>query len=275
MTTELMLIGMKYQAILNRWIGSFPIVYDYNINEYKFDRDPRHMKFYYFCIVVIMIVMSVGCIYGMALIHFFIRPVEGLSMAYIVIYLMMSLVGIFLTMGVPPCLVLFGKDAVMSINALIKLFAHLKSKKKKSPKQPVKYKVGLRGHIQKAKDLSRDDDGNWDLMGAAMVVFASFSAWFPPFFGILATVVDMEVLKYFALAVFGGKFVNRLGIRLLISVMSFIIMTLDAAIGVRLVQVIIILYIITLQFYLRILHKLEKMFGEARSKAQFEKVHME
>jgi hypothetical protein len=272
MTTELMLIGIKYQSILNRWLGSFPIEFDFTVNEYKFNRNPRRLKFYYFSILL-GLVMGLGTANGAILINFFIRPIEGLTMVAIALYIMLTFGAFFVLIGLPLFLVFGGRSSVMSVNPLLHLMAHLRSKD--PPKQPVNYELGLRGNIRKAKDLLRDPEGHLDLIGVVMVYVATFSAWFPAFVSILAILLDMEPLKYFAVGVFGGKIVNRLESRLLIGTVSVITLSVPIGVGIRLLQTLAVLFIVTLQFYLKILRKIENIFQTTRTKEQFETLHME
>jgi hypothetical protein len=272
MTTELMLIGIKYQTILNRWLGSFPIEFDFTVNEYKFNGNPRRLKFYYFSILLTF-VMAVGPANGAILVHFFIKPIEGLTMAAIVILILMTFAAIFALIGLPIDFVLGGRNGVMSVNSLLHLMGHLRSKD--PPKQPVKYEIGLRGKLKKARDLLRDEEDELDLIGVVMVYTATFSAWFPHLCSIIAILLDMEPLKHFAVGVFGGKFVNVLESRLLIGTVSLITISVGVGTAVRLIQTFVVLFMVTLQFYLKILRKLEKVFRATRTKEQFETLHME
>jgi hypothetical protein len=272
MTTELMLIGIKYQTIVNRWLGSFPIEFDFTVKEYKFNGNPRRLNLYYFTILF-SFVMGYGPSNGAILVHFLIRPIVGFTMATIVMFIIVQFAGIVSLIGIPIYLFFGGRSSAMSVNPLFHLMSHLRSKD--PPKQPVKYEVGLWGKFKKAKDLLWDEEDHWDLIGGVMVCAATFSALLPLRFSIITILIDMEPLKHFAVGVLGGKFVNILESRLLIGTVSLITLSVGMGSALRLTNIFVVLFMVTLQFYLKILRKIEKVFQATRTREQFETLHME
>jgi hypothetical protein len=271
MTSELMLIGMKYQAIFNQWLGSFLVEYDYTVCQYSFKNNLSQLKRY--CFNNLLSLAAGGMVFGSIIIHLFICPLEGFTALLIPIYIIVLLAIIFLVVLIPFSLIVKGKEPVMSVNALIFLLKYFRSMEPR--KKPKRYKSGLEGFIQKAKDLTKNESNRFDVMGATIFFIASYSLWLPPFFTAFTVAANMDPLMILMTAALGSKTMSSWGPYLVTLVVSLINLIIVVGFAVRVFQVIVVLYIITLQFYLKIQEIIQKMFEKSRNKGDFERLHVE
>jgi hypothetical protein len=269
MTTELMLLGMKYQEIFIRWQGSFSLEYDYKLHRYSFKNHPRQLKAYSF--LILEGIASFGVLFSIVGTHLFIRPVEGFTALHIPMYILILLACLFVFILAPVSFVFVGKDSVMSINALTLLFEQLKSEKQEPPR---KAQPGLKGFILKAKDLMKNETGNWDVLGGTILFLASYTLWVPPLMVGLAIALNMEPIMMFMGIVLGAnKVESNWGIYLATLAAGFVNDILMIAFGTRMILAIVPLYVIALQFYIKIQRIIMARFQNSKSVTDFEKLH--
>jgi hypothetical protein len=269
MTTPLMLIGMKYQTTLNSWLGAFPIEFNDKTRQYTYKIHPRDLKFYYFSVIYLLSSVNIGSALLVCFIHFFIHPVKGLTTTHIVLFGFLG-GGLSFVVGIAIGVILFGSDSCLAINALLTTLENTWGR----PLRKKRYPQTISGYVKRMKDLSRKENGSLDMIGIAIVYFASYSVWFPPFIFIASGILDLSPMTFLAREVFGHKFMSYWKPRFLSTVGTMIVIAINSAQTIRLIQVIVIMFIIPVQIYLKIFEKVITQFEKATTTLHHDKIHM-
>jgi hypothetical protein len=264
MTTPLILMGMTYQTKLNRWLGAFPLEFNEKTRQYAYKIHPRDLKFYYFSVLYLLSHVNIGSIMMVFFIHFVIHPVKGLTTTHLVLFGFLG-GGLSFVVGIAIALVLFGREGTMCLNAELVLLESLRG----PPRKKRRYPQTTSGYIKKMKDLSRKENGSLDILGMAMVYFDSYSVWFPPIIGFAGGILDLNPMLFLAKEFLGYKFMSYWKPRLLVSLGTMIVVGINTAQTIRLIQVIVIMFIISGHTFLEILNKIDNQFNAAKTTKEY------
>jgi len=271
MTTQLMLLGMKYQQQFNNWLGSFPIEWNDSTQQYTYKRHWKKLKFYYFNVVVLLYGVNVGSTFFILLIRMFkSHPQFGME-HWILFFLLLALMGF--VVGIAIAVFLLGQNGVLALNALIVHFRNLRIIQCPQRARPKKYKSDFKGILKRLNDLCHEENGSVDVLGIAIMYFVSYSLWFHYLTSFGAIFLDVNPMRHIGFELFGDVAMRKLKTRFYIGLFSFIVLVFNTAQSTRLIQVIVILFVIPLQFYLKIMGILDNMYNECKTIGAYEKHH--
>jgi len=256
---------MKYQQKFNTWLGPFPIEFDYTSQLYTYKRDFFQLKFYYFIVFASLYIVNVTSTFFLLVLRLFYPDPMFKNEHFIIFFFILIVMGFLVAIAIS--IFLYGKIGVQTLNALMVQFRNLnKILKPNKPCKKFKKPIGIR---QQIKQLCYEENGSLDILGIAILYFATYSLWFHYMVAFGALVFDVNPMRHFAHALLGNKFMNQFKVRVLGGLFYFIVLFFNTSTGVRLCQVIVNLFVIPLQFKLKIIRLLNELYARCDSEQKY------
>jgi len=91
MTTPLIWTVIKYQTVLNEYLGSFPIKWDQKTTRFKLETNPRNLKLYYLITIVFIMTVNLGAC-NLNLLLRYLKPMKEFTALYYFVFVFLNIV---------------------------------------------------------------------------------------------------------------------------------------------------------------------------------------
>jgi len=260
--TPLVWMAMKYQTSWNSYLGAFPIEWDTKHSRFKFESSVWKLKWFYWCVTVFLLIFNVGAC-TLILIRRYMYPTDNfLVLLYVLFPLVIGTMLLAISLGV--CAVLYGNREVAALNAQLDILERLEDQNGKVRRSRHINKYDFQGVIRKVIANMRKPDGKLDIVGLCLMTFVAYGPILPPLITVSSIAIHIDPWYWLALDFLGKEVMSLSSVRIVLAVTCGVILYINAAQSVRLLQVTITFFIHPNLLSTEILHQLEVAYGKCR-----------